>query len=116
MTTTKSSKNKGREIRRQNHLPRSATTKYCQQNETKILVEEAGATEVAAEAIRAALWQRQLQRCSRRIQKRGKLMRLAQLQEVLVHSLLLIIFKRIHNYTNKMTSGLRSMLLKLSKK
>jgi hypothetical protein len=79
-------------------------------------VEEVEATEVAAEVIRAALWQSQLQRFSRKTPKRGKLMRLAQLQEVWVHSLLLIIFKRIHNYTNKMISGLRSMLLKLSKK
>jgi hypothetical protein len=89
--------------------------KYCLLNATKIamLVAEVGGTEVVAEAIRVDSLPLLLQSCSRRTPKRGKLMRLAQLL-VGVHSLLLIIFKRIHNYTNKMTSGLRSMPLKLS--
>ena len=118
MTTTKSSKNRGRELHRQNrhHRPHlTMTMKYCLLNATKItmLVAEVGGTEVVAEAIRVDSLPLLLQSCSRRTPKRGKLMRLAQLL-VGVHSLLLIIFKRIHNYTNKMTSGLRSMPLKLS--
>jgi hypothetical protein len=89
--------------------------KYCLQNATRTPAVEAGATGVAAEAIKVGSLAIQLLRCSRRMPKRGRLMRLAQ-RQVAGHLLLLIIFKRIHNYTNKMTSGLKSMPLKHSMK
>jgi hypothetical protein len=115
MTTIKSSRNRRSEIRRQNRRHPSVTMKYCLQNATRTPAVEAGATGVAAEAIKVGSLAIQLLRCSRRMPKRGRLMRLAQ-RQVAVHLLLLIIFKRIHNYTNKMTSGLKSMPLKHSMK